>query len=306
MERDLRECTEGQVGMNPPGQHRRKAPIATLAALCALATALTLAPATATAMDDNGGAGECRSVPWAPPGAGWNGTEFCILTDGSAGGGGGGGATGGDGSGSGGGTVGEVIVIVDPVKPTNPLCPSARLCLPGQSGGGRPLGIEGDGPSAGGPKRGGTPAKGEVKRPKPLTRGQCKEIEANGTLPSVGQKLAELDGQLAELEGQAKVMSLTQTLLEEMIAVLTDREEQTRWWKYQRATPAQLVNDVSAVRAAREGTIKAMRDLATLGAQRQVNLDKTKDLKRERGRVVSAGKRETETALQICRAKYGP
>jgi hypothetical protein len=149
---------------------RRRAPIATLIALCALtAGAQTLAPSTATAMDDNGGAGECRSFAGAPPGAGWNGTEFCTLTDGSAGGGGGAGGSSGDDSGGGsdsdGDTLGhEVIVIVDPV---NPLCPSRHLCLPGQSSGGRPLGIDGDRPRGGGPRPGGRATGGEVKKPKP-------------------------------------------------------------------------------------------------------------------------------------------
>jgi hypothetical protein len=157
----------------------------TLTILCALALPAALAPSTATAMDDNGGAGECRSVLWAPPGAGWNGTEFCTLTDGSAGGGGGAGGSSGDGSGSGGGTVGEVIVIVDPYSPpksTNPLCPSRHLCLPGQSGGGRPLGYADDGRNPREPRgRGSGPAPKKPEAPKKENpkKKACANIKKN-------------------------------------------------------------------------------------------------------------------------------
>jgi hypothetical protein len=223
-----------------PHRRRGRASIATLVALSALAAgALTLAPTTATAMDDNGGAGECRSFAGAPPGAGWNGTEFCTLTDGSAGGGGGGGATGGDGSGagsgSGGGTVGEVIVIVDPYSPpksTNPLCPSRHLCLPGQSGGGRPLGYADDGRNPREPKGRGAgptptrPSETPRRKPKPLplTKEECRTLKGTSEFVApFGPRMREIGRQLNAMLMERQRISDRSFSLNDKARVLRDQ-----------------------------------------------------------------------------------
>jgi hypothetical protein len=286
----------------------------TLITLCALALPAALVPSTATAMDDNGGAGECRSVPWAPPGAGWNGTEFCTLTDGSAGGGGGGGATGGDGSGSGGGTVGEVIVIVDPYSPpksTSPLCPNPRLCVPGQSGGGRPLGIDGDGPSRGGPKgRGGGSGSGETKgSSKRLTKEECAKLKMNDAPFSA--RLGELNRQIRDWEEKVQNLGDREKDVSRGLFSLRAQLPDMSWWalvdRFRVIDPPTPGNFIKRLLKHYAFTVEIrteQEEISRLEAKRLSSFIEVEKLNKELNRLL-AEHRPTENALRDCWAAYG-
>lgn len=151
------------TGGDPSRRGPRRAPIATLAALLALAGgAQALAPASALAMTDQQQGGDC--VQLGDQGFGWDPTtgELCSLGGGAGSDGGSwGGYDGGSGDGSGGGSTsgsdgsstssdgsstsgsdggstssGEVIYVTGtaPTEPSPSPCRVAALCMPSQSG----------------------------------------------------------------------------------------------------------------------------------------------------------------------------
>jgi hypothetical protein len=83
---------------------------------------------------------------------------------------------------------------VDPVKPTNPLCPNRHLCLPGQGGGGGPLGCVDDSRHPREPKgRGNGPAPKKPEAPKgKATQKECLELAKAGLIGIPADRVSEL------------------------------------------------------------------------------------------------------------------
>jgi hypothetical protein len=173
----------GAVGGPLPPHGRGRASIASLIALLAIAGgAQALAPAPAAAMVSSEAPGQC--VPVANlAGVGWNGVSLCVAEEQGAGGA----------AIPGTGRPGEVIQIRDTPPAGSPRpCPYPGLCLP-QGGG-----AKGSDPDRGNrlddapPPRGGSPTKGEVKKPKAPPKRvskQEKEVKCRGVLKILESRL---------------------------------------------------------------------------------------------------------------------